>query len=234
MTIIDNHSSSFPSTNCLQPTPASFLADTAATDHFVNGDTPITSLRIVPTPTVVHVANGQTMRSTKRATLPLPDTIPHKARDGHVFPELLHPLLSIGKLCDAGCTATFTTDKLAITRNNHVVLRGTRTHDGLWRVPLPSQTHYANFTIHEAAITQAVQYLHLSLFSPTKSTLLKALANNHFVGWPAFTTDAVRRHLSLAEPTIMGHMDQQRQNVRSTKTAPALIQPDPDTSTRFH
>jgi len=92
-------------------------------------------------------------------------------------------------------------------------------------------TAAANFTIHDTTVRQAVKYLHLCLFSPTKSTLLSAIRNNHFVGWPALTADAVQRHLQLTVPTILGHMDQQRQHVRSTRrptpSATSTVLPPP-------
>ena len=91
----------------------------------------------------------------------------------------------------------------------------------------------ANFTIHEAVSKDVVKFLHLTLFSPTKSTLLKAIQNNHFMGWPGLTERNVKRHLQLEEPTIMGHMDQQRQGTRSTTghqvtTTASIPEPEDD------
>ena len=147
--------------------------------------------------------------------------------EAHVLPELSHSLISIGKLCDAGCTATFDAKKVVIHHKNQPVLTGPRNSNGLWS--LSSQGHYkpirnataqsqANFTIHDAVTRDIIKFLHLSLYSPTKSTLLKAIANNHFVGWPSLTAQNVKRYLQLEEPTILGHMDQQRQGTRSTRT----------------
>jgi hypothetical protein len=55
----------------------------------------------------VRVPNGAVLRSSHVATLALPGFSP-AACQAHIFPGLAsHPLLSIGQLCDDGCTATF-------------------------------------------------------------------------------------------------------------------------------
>ena len=40
-----------------------------------------------------------------------------------------------------------------------------------------------------------IHFLHSSLFSPVKSTWLKATKNEHFVTWPGINTTDVLRHL---------------------------------------
>jgi hypothetical protein len=61
-----------------------------------------------------------------------------------------------------------------------------------------------------------VHYLHKSLFSPTKSALLRAVKDGHLITWPGLTGDAIHKHLKLTPATAMGHMNQRRQNIRST------------------
>jgi hypothetical protein len=58
--------------------------------------------------------------------------------------------------------------------------------------------------------------LHKTLFSPTKSALLQAVKNGHLVTWPGLTEEAINKHLKLTPATAMGHMNQRRQNTRST------------------
>lgn len=168
------------------------------------------------------MANGTSEFSTHTAKLPhahLPDSM----RTGHILPHLHQPLLSIGKFCDAGCTATFNAQKVTVSHGNKLLLQGTRTGNGLWSIPMTTapaaavhtiatlptcnmqSSSHANFTIHDATLRQTIKFLHLCLFSPTKATLLKAVRNNHFVGWPGFTAQHIQRHLRLEEPTILGH-----------------------------
>jgi hypothetical protein len=81
-----------------------------------------------------------------------------------------------------------------------------------------------------------VHYLHKALFSPTKAALLQAVKNGHLITWPVLTEDAINKHLKLTPFTAMGHMNQRRQNIRSTSNAPIQKQqsPDADLGTKTH
>ena len=92
------------------------------------------------------------MTSTHTAHLHLPN-LPPEATQTHLFPALgdTH-LLSIGKLCDADCTCTFSKTEATIKRNGKTIMEGTRSETAprLWQINLPgSETTYA------ATITQA-------------------------------------------------------------------------------
>jgi hypothetical protein len=92
---------------------------------------------------------------------------------------------------------------------------------GLWRINLKQdnqQIHQpvANSVYELRNTGSLVHYLHKTLFSPTKSTLLQAIKNGHLVTWPVLTEDAIHKHLKLTPATVMGHMNQIRQNIRST------------------
>jgi hypothetical protein len=58
------------------------------------------------------------------------------------------------------------------------------------------------------------------VFSPTKSALLQAVKNGHLITWPGLTEKAINKHLKLTPVTSMGHMNQRRQNIRSTSKTP--------------
>jgi hypothetical protein len=75
-----------------------------------------------------------------------------------------------------------------------------------------------------------VHYLHKALFSPTKSALLQAVKNGHLVTWPGLTEDAIHKHLKLTPSKAMGHMNQRRQNIRSTSKTPIEDVPTTDTN----
>ena len=187
-------------------------------------------------PMQVTMPNGESITSTTKGVLPI--KAPFHEMKAHVLPALSHSLISIGKLCDAGCTAFFDAKHVTVSHQNNTILQGHRDpHNGLWKFPssmgkhiniprprsLPecAPTPQANFTIHDALSKDIIKFLHLSLFSPTRATLLKAINNNHFIGWPALTAHNVKRHLPLQEATILGHMDQQRQHARSTQPRPS-------------
>jgi hypothetical protein len=58
------------------------------------------------------------------------------------------------------------------------------------------------------------------MFSPTKSALLQAVKNGHWVTWPGLTEKAINKDLKLTPATIIGHMNQWRQNIRLTSKTP--------------
>ena len=101
----------------------------------------------------------------------------------------------------------------------------------LWLVPIhqrkqlrlvnnnnhPSITQQINNIQQTKNHEQLIQYLHQYLFSPTKSTLIKAVKNNQLLGFPGLTTQAITKHLPESTVTIKGHLHRQRKNLQSTR-----------------
>ena len=65
---------------------------------------------------------------------------------------------------------------------------------------------------------ELAKYMHGALFSPVKSTLIKAIQNNHFLSWDGLTADLISKHLLTSEATILGHQKQERQGLQSTSS----------------
>lgn len=195
--------------------------DSGTTGNFLHVDAPCKNKQPTLHPITVELPNGSTIQSTHTAELTI-EGIPHQASTADILPGLhRHSLLSVAKLCDAGCNVVFDQHHVKVyNAEQRLVLTGQRSSNGLWEVALPKARptlHRANMTVYTAPTKQAIMFQHRSLFAPTKSTLLSALDNNHFIGWPAFNKGNVRKYLTKTEPTVMGHMDRQRQNTRSTK-----------------
>jgi hypothetical protein len=57
--------------------------------------------------------------------------------------------------------------------------------------------------------------------------MLQAVKDGHLITWPGLAENAINKHLKLTPATAMGHMNQQRQNIRSTSKAPAEKQQPP-------
>jgi hypothetical protein len=54
------------------------------------------------------------------------------------------------------------------------------------------------------------------MFICTKSALIHAVKKGHLATWPGSTEDAINKYLKLTSATTLGHMNQKRQNIRST------------------
>jgi hypothetical protein len=120
--------------------------DTGASSHYLRSCDPHTTTGHTKPSITVGLPNSAMLQSTMAACqLSLPQ-LPITAREAHILPGLAHSsLLSIGKLCDAGCEATFDDQQVVITKNNTSLLRGQRDHStGLWRIPLTNNTESPN------------------------------------------------------------------------------------------
>jgi hypothetical protein len=115
-------------------------------------------------------------------------------------------------------------------KKQEIIMKGSRDHaTGLCRINLlqtnhtcnisqpPSQPHTVNNVYALRNSGALVNYLHKSIFSCTKSALVHAIKKGHLTTWPGLTVEAVNKHLKLTPATAMGHMNQRRQNTRSTK-----------------
>ena len=62
-----------------------------------------------------------------------------KATNTKFFDNLNHSLISLGQLCDSGCTIVLTKNDLIISKNNKQILKGicNETGDGLWDTRCP-------------------------------------------------------------------------------------------------
>jgi hypothetical protein len=134
----------------------------------------------------VRIPDGTTMQATHTTQLDIP-SLPIAATTAHILPKLSHNLISIGQLCDHGCTATFTQQNLTIKHNTNTILHGQRdTKTGLWTLPSLSTTgsnnnkpqlitHTANNVYDISIKSDLVKYLHRCCFSPTTATWTAAI-----------------------------------------------------------
>jgi hypothetical protein len=103
---------------------------------------PTINKQITNNPIAIYNPNGTVMYSTHTAELDIP-ALPLAARMVHIIPDLQpHSLLSMGQLCDAGCTVHFDATKVIIKYNGKPVLEGPRSTDTrLWHInTAPPQT----------------------------------------------------------------------------------------------
>jgi hypothetical protein len=217
--------------------------DSGCTGHFLLVTAPCLNKVKSRNPLRVRLPNGATMESSHTADLDIPE-LNAAASKAHVLPGMAHHyLLSVGQLCDEGYIVTFQKDTVTICNSEiSKLLSGPRDETtGLWRINLKQPNKHipdpiAN-NVYELLNTGAlVQYLHKALFSPTKAAMLQAVKDGHLITWPGLTEDAINKHLKLTPATAMGHMNQRRQNIRSTSKAPTEKKqlPDKDLGTKTH
>ena len=121
------------------------ILDTGATGHFISSNATTTPVQPAPHPITVQLPDHTTITSTHTTKVPALHKLPPSQQTAHVFPNLRTSLLSIGKLCDTGCTASFTKNHAQIHYNGKLLLQGTRTPNGLWTVtPSFDQVTQAN------------------------------------------------------------------------------------------
>jgi len=203
------------------------IVDTGCTGHFLAVSAPYKNKKKTMNGISVLLPNKDTMIATHTAELDLPN-LPVEARTAHNT-----SLLSVGQLCDAQCTATFTSTDVTITHNNKTVLHGIQTKpDNLWHANFPQTptetnskpwilvenkkqqkkitTQKANNINQTQKAAELVAFAHRSFFSPAISTLQQALTKNYINHVPGLTVTTLRNHPPHSVATIKGHLDQSR------------------------
>jgi hypothetical protein len=70
-------------------------------------------------------------------------------------------------------------------------------------------------------------FYHAAAGYPVPSTWIKAIQAGNYTTWPALTATLITKHLPKSAATVKGHMQGQRQNIRSTQPKPAKAVPQP-------
>jgi hypothetical protein len=212
------------------------IVDSGCTGHFLLVNAPCLNKMKFRTPLTVLLPKGATMESSHTAELDIPQ-LNTAASKAHVFPGIAnHSLLSVGQLCNEGYIVTFKQALVTICDSEKApILPGPRDlHTGLWRINLKQTNNHIpepiENNVYELRNTGAlVHYLHKALFSPSKSAMLQAVKDSHLITRPGLTEDSINKHLKLTPATAMGHMNQRRQNIRSTSKPPITNSPTPYT-----
>jgi hypothetical protein len=223
------------------PSPP-IIIDSGATRHFFKISINLLGLKPRTNGIAVSLPDGALIRSTPTGTLPGPG-LPLSTCRAHVFPSLQsHSLLSIDQLCDHGCKAVFTHNVVTITRDDLVLLTGTRSSaiNGIWTLdPLdPTTTPAAapsspitgsvnamfHTTLAHDTVANRIAFYHASLFSPSLSTWCHAIDAGHLPTWPGLTSSAVRKYPPQSIPMHQGHLDQVRANLRSIRLPASSMQ----------
>ena len=143
------------------------ILDSGATSHFLIVEAPTRQRDVASDPLIVRLPDGARVKSTHTCELNL-SQLPSGARIGHIIPGLAsHSLLSVVKLCNAGCKVTFTKINCTVTYCGKTVLRGHKCHSsGLWMVNLNGNENagpFKNANSVETALNAAALQLEATL-----------------------------------------------------------------------
>ena len=113
------------------------ILDSGATSHFLVVDAPADDVTVATNPISVRQPDGAKVQSSHTCNLKIP-LLPKKARLAHIIPGLAsHSLLSVVRLCNCGCTVTFTKINCVVMYRGKVILQGYKDiNTGLWMVNL--------------------------------------------------------------------------------------------------
>ena len=178
------------------------------------------------------------IKPTATGNLPLP--LPSSVTKATVYPALKSAsLLSIGQLCDVGCSAVFTKEMLKVfNTSNDLILTGHRNPaDSLWDVnlsslqPTPPTTastpapNSINIIMRfDKTKAELAMYYHACLGSSVVSTFIHAIKQGFLNTWPRLTVELIKNHLPPSIPTAKGHLRQESQRLQSTRqpASPAI------------
>jgi hypothetical protein len=212
-----------PKTNLANHTA---IVDTGATGHYLDpaAGPHCINVRTTNSKSSVQVANGKTIKTSKRAIVPPAPKLLDHTKTGHIFDRLKSgSLISISQLCNNNCVALFTKYDVKLFKNGQVIIVGQRnTANGLWtislapkvallplQIPAPLSTcrHSANSAIpHLSAKHNLAAFLHAFAFSLLPSTFLRAIQRGHFDSWSGLTSSLVTKHLPKLLATSKGHL----------------------------
>jgi hypothetical protein len=86
---------------------------------------------------------------------------------------------------------------------------------------LPKQAQkalrHANSIYDHPSTKQAIKWMHTVRGYPVKSSWLKAIKAENYMGWPMLTEGNVQKYYHKTIQTTRGHLNQSRKNVGSTK-----------------
>ena len=113
------------------------ILDSGASSTFLLSRAPVHNAQVAANPLNIKLPNGTTIQSSHIAELALPQ-LPKQARLAHIVPGLAsHSLVSVVKLCNAGCKVVIDDISCEIQYRGAPVIKCSKcTRTGLWMLPL--------------------------------------------------------------------------------------------------
>ena len=113
------------------------ILDSGASSHFLLLTAPVLNKMVADRPLTVKLPNGNTVRSSHIAELDLP-LLPRGGREAHIVNWLAsHSLVSVVKLCNAGCQVDVKDISCEIRYRGKTIVQCSKdVNTGLWMMPL--------------------------------------------------------------------------------------------------
>lgn len=213
-------------------------ADSGASQHYFRAQDANALQHKIPTkgPTV-YLPDMSQISAHSKGELPL-KAISSSAKTAHVFKDLkTSSLISLGQLCDDDCSILLNKHSLHVFKNLQHILHGVRNQkDGLWDITIPPTIPtqvplFANVNLQKKNYTTGSRHLFAwCMFFAGKKHLLESNKNGNFITWPGLTYSTVAKYLPSTVATAFGHLQQERQNLQSTKAVATDLNyfPPPD------
>ena len=168
--------------------------DFGATDHFMPATYCGTNHTPVRQGIRVGCANGSFMQAVATDALALPQ-LPPQARACHKFNDIRIPLISVPKLCEAGCTVDFQQDTVTINNKQGTTLvTGRRDpYQNLYMINIPTGTPTPSIASVMASagnvytirpMRKVMQYLQATAGFPPLKTFIAAIERNAYLTRP--------------------------------------------------
>ena len=161
------------------------------------------------------------MNTARTGKTPLESSLSDHAKKAHIF-DVLHisSFILLVQLCDDECVAILDKNEINILKGKTLILKGQRNKTyGPWDIyiSIPVRHCATSITTKEKTKTELIQYLHGCCFRPTPRAFMKAINNGNLLTWPGLNNKNLLKHLPPRIETTLGHMDQERKNLQSTK-----------------
>ena len=168
------------------------ISDTGDTQNYIKVDTPCRNRIKTSQGTRVILPDGRIMQATYKAILKISPLLLTRANIAHISPHIQSGAqISIGQVCDDGCTSTFVDTTMIAYKQVEKVLEGKRNEEaGMWQVKItppqfPTPTHQsANTLMPDRTKPELEQWYHVTLFGHAKKTLIQAIKKGCFGTWP--------------------------------------------------
>eukprot|EP00804_Cyclotella_cryptica_P017241 CCRYP_013143-RA/>CCRYP_013143-RA protein AED:0.47 eAED:0.43 QI:0/0/0/1/0/0/2/0/359 len=206
------------------------IVNSGASDNYLTPTANVKSRTNIPQPIQVTLLDQSTLRLSHTCQLDLP--LPLSAKQGYILPGMKnHSLISVTKMCDAGCQVVFAKGVCSIIHKGTLVMTGHKNKcNGLWYIPIQQTIHNTPFTIypdtattkkhvnnsvyHTTTLAETIQYIHQCCFLPTIDTFCKALDNDQLIGFPPITSTQVCKYLPKSTATAKGHLQRVRKHTQ--------------------